>query len=112
MTYYGSIGIALILAGVLALRGRPATACMVMGFVLTFWVGATFAVAGVYMQIRGKEAAMRDLNMTALVVQILFIVFFFTCAIVLEGRRSKRLKKAEDRLFAIDHPKMDGPRQR
>ena len=110
--YWGSILVALVLAGVLALRGRPTLACMVMGSVLTFWSGGRFAVVGIYMQIYGKEAAMRDLNMTKLVIEILFIVFFFVSALVIEGRRSKRLKKAEDRLYAIDHPKQGEPRPR
>ena len=110
--YWGSILIALLLALLLLALRRPVVACAVMAIVLTFWVGGAFAVAGVYMLANGKEAATRDLNLGGLVIQIIFIFILFITALVLEGRRTKRLKKLEDEIFALKHPKLDGPRPR
>jgi len=111
-TYWGSILIAAILALVLMAFRRSVLACAVMAIVLTFWVGSEFTFVGIYMQARGKEAATHDLNMGGLVVQILFILIFFIAAVVLEGRRLKRLKKLENEIYALKHPKLDGPRLR
>ena len=102
--YWGSILIALLLAFALAALKRPGVACMVMATVLTFWVGGMFTFAGVYMQARGKEAAMNELNMSSLVIIIIFIFIFFVAGIVFEGRRAKRMKKLEDEIFALKHP--------
>jgi hypothetical protein len=111
-TFWGSILVALILALILLALRRPVMACAVMAIVLTFWTGGTFAVAGIYMLTHGKEAATRDLNLGGLVIQIIFIFIFFITALVLEGRRTKRLKKLEDEIFALKHPKQGELRPR
>ncbi len=106
---WGSVLIAIIAAAVLALRGRPAVASMIMAIVLTFWFAAAFGFAGAYMELKGKETVERSLNMGGMVVMGLFILFFVIVAIVVEGKRSNRLKKAEDRLRAIDRAQRGTP---
>jgi membrane-bound ClpP family serine protease len=110
--YWGSILVALLLAFTLAALKRPGVACMVMTSVLSFWAGGMFTFAGVYMQARGKEAATSELNMSSLVIQIIFAFIFFVAGIVFEGRRAKRMKKLEDENFALKHPKQSTPRSR
>lgn len=106
-SFWGSILIALLVAAGLALSGRPAVASMTMGTVLTFWFGASFGYAGAYMELTSKKVVEDNLNVGGMVIMCLFVLFFFIVAVVIEGKRSKRLRKAEDRLRSIDRAERD-----